>query len=281
MFSKKTATYSFPQWEYSDHPDFLNDMNPAYKKIDEALAEAEKSSSEAKQEVMTLSPIVASHTQSIADDEHKIADLTTRVGNLEHGAETTDSQVQAVMNSVADVNLTIAGFSPTNTVRNTTDTLQASIDLISQERNFNNIVHDTGRTWGNGKKIYQVTHQTLEYLSNHDFMDEGRSSEQLEFKKSDGTTLKISDIDEIISTNISYVYNYDNGGYDMVCKGNGIFIPVEVSGTIVGNTPDYTIFTIVTDSDLETICLAYYQSKGWGNHLKSVKITPSIEFTMN
>lgn len=281
MFSKKTATYGFPQWDYTDHPDFLNDMNPAYKKIDEVLTKADKASAEARQEVMTLSPIVDSHTQSIADDAHKIADLTTRVGNLEHDSETTESQVQEVMNSVTDINLTITGFTPTNTVRNTTDTLQASIDLFSQERNFNNIVHDTGRTWINGKKIYEVTHQTLEFMGNADYMDAGRTSTRLEFKKSEGTNLEVSDIDEIISTHISYEYNYDNDGYDMVCKGNGIFVPVEVASSISNTTPDYTIYTVLTDSDLNNIFLEYYQPVGWGNHLKSVKVTPSIEFTMN
>ena len=40
MYKKGTVNYNLPQWEALEHPDFLDDMNPAYSVIDEKLHKA-------------------------------------------------------------------------------------------------------------------------------------------------------------------------------------------------------------------------------------------------
>lgn len=37
MTSRKTQNLELPQWELNDHPDFLTEMNEAYRKIDGAI----------------------------------------------------------------------------------------------------------------------------------------------------------------------------------------------------------------------------------------------------
>ena len=44
MYKKGTANYNLPQWDALEHPDFLDDMNPAYNVIDEKLHNAETGS---------------------------------------------------------------------------------------------------------------------------------------------------------------------------------------------------------------------------------------------
>lgn len=46
-FKKKTPNYSFPQWEGTDYPSFIKDMNPAYLTIDTQLKTLDNSVSSA------------------------------------------------------------------------------------------------------------------------------------------------------------------------------------------------------------------------------------------
>ena len=84
MYKKGTANYNLPQWDALEHPDFLDDMNPAYNVIDEKLHNAETGSNSALEQLTTLRPIVEGLNADMDDVQHDVTDLQTRCTNLEH-----------------------------------------------------------------------------------------------------------------------------------------------------------------------------------------------------
>lgn len=72
MFSGDATTYmGLPQWNPGDHPDWLDDMNPAFRKIDESYGALNESATEAAKLVKELVPIVQ-------ESAEKISELDTR-----------------------------------------------------------------------------------------------------------------------------------------------------------------------------------------------------------
>ena len=94
MYKKGTPNYNLPQWDALEHPDFLDDMNPAYNAIDEKLHKAETGSDDALKQLATLTPIVEGLNVDMDDVQHDVTDLQTRCTNLEHTQLDHESRIK-------------------------------------------------------------------------------------------------------------------------------------------------------------------------------------------
>lgn len=66
MFTgEATPNLGLPQWEGGDHPEWLTDMNPAFKKIDESIGELTGTANEANKLIKEIIPIVTENTEKI------------------------------------------------------------------------------------------------------------------------------------------------------------------------------------------------------------------------
>ena len=52
MFKKGTENFNLPQWDFDEHPDFLDDINPAFKVIDQNLDVAKADGADAVESVI-------------------------------------------------------------------------------------------------------------------------------------------------------------------------------------------------------------------------------------
>lgn len=69
-FKNKTPNYNFPQWEGTDYPSFVKDMNPAYLTIDTQIKKLNDSVSSAAQAAQQAAQAAqaAQSAQSAADN---------------------------------------------------------------------------------------------------------------------------------------------------------------------------------------------------------------------
>lgn len=116
MYKKGTANYNLPQWDALEHPDFLDDMNPAYNVIDEKLHNAETGSNSALEQLTTLTPIVEGLNADMDDVQHDVTDLQTRCTNLEHTQLDHENRIKNLEQHDSDIDTTLAGFDESNTV---------------------------------------------------------------------------------------------------------------------------------------------------------------------
>lgn len=116
MYKKGTANYNLPQWDALEHPDFLDDMNPAYNVIDEKLHNAETGSNSALEQLTTLTPIVEGLNGDMDDVQHDVTDLQTRCTNLEHTQLDHENRIKNLEQHDTDIDTTLAGFDESNTV---------------------------------------------------------------------------------------------------------------------------------------------------------------------
>lgn len=78
MSSNTTPNYGLPQYAANDHPDFLTEINEAYKTIDTVLNTLSVAETNNHNALQTLSSTVETLAASVAD-------LATRVQALENG----------------------------------------------------------------------------------------------------------------------------------------------------------------------------------------------------
>lgn len=116
MYKKGTTNYNLPQWDALEHPDFLDDMNPAYNVIDEKLHNVETGSNSALEQLTTLTPIVEGLNADMDDVQHDVTDLQTRCTNLEHTQLDHESRIKNLEQHDTDIDKTLVGFDESNTV---------------------------------------------------------------------------------------------------------------------------------------------------------------------
>ena len=132
MFKKGTGNYNLPQWDALEHPDFLDDMNPAYATIDEKLHKAETGSDDALKQLTTLTPIVEGLNTDMDDAQHDITDLQTRCTNLEHTQLDHENRIKSLEQHDTDLDKTLIGFDESNTVLAEFNKTNASINEVKQ-----------------------------------------------------------------------------------------------------------------------------------------------------
>lgn len=132
MYKKGTANYNLPQWDALEHPDFLDDMNPAYSVIDEKLHKAETGSDDALKQLTTLTPIVEGLNVDMDDVQHDVTDLQTRCTNLEHTQLDHENRIKSLEQHDTDIDKTLVGFDETNTVLAEFNKTNASINDVKQ-----------------------------------------------------------------------------------------------------------------------------------------------------
>lgn len=75
MYSKETDVLKLPQWQPKDHPDFLTDMNEAYRKIDKGYADNLYSHQQLEEQVSALSVDFVTVKEQVADLKEKVDKL--------------------------------------------------------------------------------------------------------------------------------------------------------------------------------------------------------------
>lgn len=82
MYSRQTPYLGLPQWEPKDHPDFLTDMNEAYRKLDSRLEELDGLTAEAVNKIeerVTANEKKIDNLESTVDTvQSNLADVTKR-----------------------------------------------------------------------------------------------------------------------------------------------------------------------------------------------------------
>lgn len=132
MYKKGTANYNLPQWDALEHPDFLDDMNPAYAVIDEKLHKAETDGVDALDQLTTLTPIVEGLNVDMDDVQHDVTDLQTRCTNLEHTQLDHESRIKSLEQHDTDLDKTLVGFNESYTVLAEFNKINASINEVKQ-----------------------------------------------------------------------------------------------------------------------------------------------------
>lgn len=132
MYKKGTPNYNLPQWDALEHPDFLDDMNPAYAKIDEKLHKAETGSDNALEQLTTLTPIVEGLNADMDDVQHDVTDLQTRCTNLEHTQLDHENRIKSLEQHDTDLDKTLVGFDESNTVLAEFNKTNASVNDVKQ-----------------------------------------------------------------------------------------------------------------------------------------------------
>lgn len=272
MFSKKTDNYGLPQWDYSDHPDFLNDMNPAYKTIDTELKKAVTASANAEQQTSVLTPIVTNHTTQIETAEHQIADLTTRMGNAEHNLITDGQDIDNLEAAQANTNLILAGYSATKTVSADVDGVKTRVSAI-ESGNVTTLSTeiDTGKVWIDGKKIYRKS-VSLTLLSNAEPLTDDGSVEVI-FSNGE---FPYESIGDFVSSNVVGKVTYNTGSTEYPSVNF-----VNMYNPATNTAPTYLYFSLIKNDDLEHTALSISKDKAWGNDLTkyTIKLTIVGEYT--
>lgn len=83
MYSKSTENLKLPQWEATDHPAFLTDMNQAFKKIDDAVGPQGESLAELQNKVALLSDLSTSQQEDIEQLRNDVSDHGVQIANLQ------------------------------------------------------------------------------------------------------------------------------------------------------------------------------------------------------
>lgn len=89
MFAKATENLKLPQWQPKDHPDFLTDMNKAFRDIDSAYSKTTHSLdiiTESVEEITETnknqSELLGQHTKEISELKEDLEELDTEVGKI-------------------------------------------------------------------------------------------------------------------------------------------------------------------------------------------------------
>lgn len=145
MFKKGTENFNLPQWDFDEHPDFLDDINPAFNVIDQNLNMAKADGADAVQRLNVLTPIVEGLTEDVTHAKHDITDLQTRITNVEHSDVDTEARIVALEEHDKDLDRTLVGFDESNTVLATTNRLAEynTTATISNTYLFDNVEHAT------------------------------------------------------------------------------------------------------------------------------------------
>lgn len=93
MFEKGTDNYKLPQWAPTDHPDFLNDMNPAYRTIDKNLGEVTEESANNSQKIVAMEALQNAQGESITQLQTIQNSHTLDIATLKHDMNDAQSNI--------------------------------------------------------------------------------------------------------------------------------------------------------------------------------------------
>lgn len=165
MFKKGTKNFNFPQWDFNEHPDFLDDINPAFDTIDQVLGSVKNSAEESDEKLGTIVPVVEDLTTRVKISEHDITDLQTKTANLEHDVEDTVDSVALIEDFDDNVRLILTGFTAEDTVKEAIDSLSNAVyeRLYAMSKFiYDDVDRNTGMTFEdeNGTKaIHRICHK--------------------------------------------------------------------------------------------------------------------------
>lgn len=132
MYKRGTDNYNFPRWDFDEHPDFLDDINPAFEKLDKVVHRIEVESADSADALATLTPIVEGLTEDVTDAKHDITDLQTRVTNEEHTTVDYGKRIESLEEHDKDIDATLYGFDENDPVKTYIDNLEETLrGLIS------------------------------------------------------------------------------------------------------------------------------------------------------
>lgn len=155
-----TQNIGLPQWKPGDHPSWLEDMNPAFSKIDEHIGTLTGTANEASKLIKEIIPIVQQNTENITSldtrEESDRAYLQQQVDALKNADIMIHGLIDALQSSTVELdnftkNLdlrlkeeegTTAGFSSAagNTIMDRFTALQK--DLTTTTTNLRNLTDD-------------------------------------------------------------------------------------------------------------------------------------------
>lgn len=118
MYSKSTENLKLPQWEATDHPAFLTDMNQAFDKIDKAVGPQGESLSELQNKVSLLSDLSTSQQEDIEQLRNDVSDHGVQIANLQgkvdvlpeikNQIETANAKYRVLSGGLDDTNIVVA-----------------------------------------------------------------------------------------------------------------------------------------------------------------------------
>lgn len=97
MFEKGTTNYNLPQWAPSEHPDFLNDMNPAYRTIDSNLGAVTEESANNSQKIVAMEALQTAQGESITQLQTNQNIHSVIIATLQHDMD--DAQANIAKNA--------------------------------------------------------------------------------------------------------------------------------------------------------------------------------------
>lgn len=103
MFGKSTENLGLPQWQPKDHPDFLTDINNAFKDIDSAYGTTSTSLDLVKKQIEEITEtnnihdtLLNKHTEEISNIKDSIEGLDGISENIERIIETNTEQSESI-----------------------------------------------------------------------------------------------------------------------------------------------------------------------------------------
>lgn len=116
MYSKSTENLKLPQWEATDHPAFLTDMNQAFKKIDDVVSPQGESLAELQNKVSLLSDLSTSQQEDIEQLRNDVSDHGVQIANLQGKVEVLPEIKNQIETVNANYRVVCSGLDATNIV---------------------------------------------------------------------------------------------------------------------------------------------------------------------
>lgn len=100
MFAKATENLGLPQWQPKDHPDFLTDMNKAFRDIDSAYGETTHSLDEITESFTEItetnnnqSELLGQHTEIIENLQNTVDDQNNDINDLKEAVNDITEEI--------------------------------------------------------------------------------------------------------------------------------------------------------------------------------------------
>lgn len=94
MFGKSTENLGLPQWQPKDHPDFLTDINNAFKDIDSAYGTTSTSLDLVKNQIEEVTETNNSHDTLLNKHTEEISNIKDSINGLDRISETIETIIE-------------------------------------------------------------------------------------------------------------------------------------------------------------------------------------------
>lgn len=94
MFGKSTENLGLPQWQPKDHPDFLTDINNAFKDIDSAYGTTSTSLDLVKKQIEEVTETNNSHDTLLNEHTEEISNIKDSINGLDRISETIETIIE-------------------------------------------------------------------------------------------------------------------------------------------------------------------------------------------